>query len=233
MTSHITTAMILLIYLLCPLQSIFVCTMEDQKKYTSFLISIKNLQHKIRRSAYLPFIIVGIIVLILILWSVSAFTSKTSSKIVAGESSNKFKLEKPKAQQILNKTYEFPIRDAKGKEVSKIKYTLERAELRDEIIVKGQKASAVEGRTFLIINLKITNDFDKPIQINARDYIRLIINNSPEKLAADIHNDPVEVLAISTKLTRIGFPINDNDKNLTLQIGEVNSKKDTIKLALK
>lgn len=207
--------------------------MDDQNKYTLSFISIRSLQRKIRRSTYLPFVIVGIVVVVLLSWSVSSFTKKTSSPIVAGKSSNQFRLEKPKAQQFLNKTYEFSIRDAKGKEVSKIKYTLEKAELRDEIIVKGQKASAVEGRTFLIINLKITNDFDKPIQINARDYIRLIINNSPEKLAADIHNDPVEVLAISTKLTRIGFPINDNDKNLTLQIGEVNGKKDTLKLALK
>ncbi len=199
----------------------------------SFKIYLNNLQRKIRRSTYLPFAVVGVIVFLLLVWSVRSLTNQSTTQTVAGENSNRVKLEEPKAKQIINKTYEFPIRDAKGKEVSKIKYTLEKAELRDEIIVKGQKASAIDGRTFLILNLKITNDYDKAIQINARDYIRLTVNNSPEKLAADIHNDPVEVLAISTKLTRIGFPINDNDKNLTLQIGEVNGKKDTLKLSLK
>lgn len=107
------------------------------------------------------------------------------------------------------------------------------AELQDEIVIKGQKANAVKGKEFLIINLKLTNNYSKTIQINTRDYIRLSVNKSDEKLAADIHNDPVEVQAISTKYTRLGFPIDETDKNLTLYVGEINGKKESITLNLK
>ena len=81
--------------------------------------------------------------------------------------------------------------------------------------------------------MKITNNYDKSVQIPTRDYIRLMVNGSDEKLAPDIHNDPVEIQAISTKYTRVGFPINETDKDLILQVGEIAGKKQTVKLNLK
>lgn len=138
-----------------------------------------------------------------------------------------------KARQVLNKELAVPLKDAKGKEIARIKYLIENAELQDSIIVKGQRARAVKGRTFLILNLKISNNHDQTIEINSRDYIRLFANSKKDAFAADIHNDPVQVQAISSKQTRLGFPINDADKNLTLQIGEIKGKKETVKLDLK
>jgi hypothetical protein len=52
-------------------------------------------------------------------------------------------------------------------------------------------------------------------------------------LAPEIHNDPVEVQALSTKYTRLAFPIDDTYKDLTLYVGEINGHKDAIKLNLK
>ena len=68
--------------------------------------------------------------------------------------------------------------------------------------------------------------------MNTRDYVRLTVNNGSEWLAPDIHNDPVEIQAISTKYTRIGFPISDTDKKLKLQIGEINGDKEIVDLKL-
>lgn len=132
----------------------------------------------------------------------------------------------------LNKEFSFPLKDAKGEEIGSIKYLVEKVELRDEIIVKGQRATAVSGRQFLILTVKVSNEFKQAIQINTRDYVRLSVNgNDAELLAPDIHNDPVEVQAISTKYTRLGFPINTTDKNLTLLIGEINSdEKERVEL---
>lgn len=136
-----------------------------------------------------------------------------------------------KATQQINKVFNFPLRDEKGKDVSKIKYEILSASLQDEILVKGSRARAVQGRTFFILNIKITNSFTQGVQINSRDYVRLIIDgNKKELIAADIHNDPVEIQAISTKQTRIGFPIDEVYKDLELQIGEINGNKETIKL---
>ena len=177
---------------------------------------------------YLPLVIVGLVLLIIVGFSLRNILSGKSTS--SSSADGKVSLEKAKKIENINRTFAFSLRDQTGKEVSKVKYLIKSAEVRDEILVKGQKAYAVEGRTFLILNLKITNSYEKPVQINARDYIRMTVNNASEKIAPEIHSDPVEVQAISTKETRVGFAINTNDKDLVLQIGEVKGSKDTIKL---
>ena len=149
-------------------------------------------------------------------------------------SDNRKEVQGAKASQELNKEMSFPLKDASGEEVSRIKFVIEKAELRDEIVVKGQKATAISGRTFLIFTLKVTNEHNQAVEIDTRDYIRLSINgNGEEWLAPDIHNDPVEVQAISTKYSRVGFPIDDGDTDMTLRIGEINGDKEDVSIDLK
>ncbi len=141
---------------------------------------------------------------------------------------------KPLSTQKIDKTFNFPLKNNDGEDIATFSYTIQSAELRDEIIVKGQKATAAAGRQFLIINIKMINSLDQGLQINSRDYIRLAINNNEtEWLAPEIHNDPVEVQAISTKYTRVGFPVNITDTHFVLQIGEINGNKQKIQLNFK
>jgi hypothetical protein len=136
-----------------------------------------------------------------------------------------------RATQDIYREFSFPLKDSNGDDVSNIKYTIEKTELRDEIVVKGQKATAIEGRTFLIVTLKVKNEFDQAIEMSTRDYVRLSVNdNKDEWLAPDIHNDPVEIQAISTKYTRLGFPINDSDEKLVLRVGEIEGDKEEVEL---
>lgn len=186
---------------------------------------------RIKRSIYLPIAIILIVIAVINNYVFDKNASAQSSSL--NENSQRMALDKPLKSQTLNKEFMFPLKGQDGQEVSKFKYAVQNAELRDMILIKGEKATAVAGRAFLILDLKITNDFDQAIQINAKDYVRLQVNNSPEKLAPDIHNDPVDVQAISTKYTRLAFPINENDKDLTLLIGEISGPKETIKLNLK
>mgnify|MGYP001562215832 CR=1 FL=1 len=139
----------------------------------------------------------------------------------------------PVATQMLNKSFEFPLKDDKGKTVSNITYLMESANLQDSFIYQGKLANAVKGRTFLIFNLKITNPYTKTIEVNAKDYVRVKVNGSSEQLAPEIHNDPVQIQANSTKYTRIGLPINESDKNIIILIGELTGKKQSINLSLK
>ncbi len=209
-------------------------TANDYSRPTANLLFNKYFRkiQKYNNPRFLSFIIIGLIIVIIAYFGITNLI-KPKSNTVAGIQDNKINIQKAKSTYLLNREFLFPLKDATGKEISKLKYIIQTAELRDEIIIKGQKATTVRGRTFLILNLKITNDYNKSIQINARDYIRLIVDNSSEKLAPDIHNDPVEIQAISTKLTRLGFPINDTDINLTLRVGEIDGKKELIKLNLK
>jgi hypothetical protein len=185
----------------------------------------------IKKNIYIPVAI--IVFVVLVLGFLALRKSGASPKITGGStSSEQVSVQKARASQTLNKTFKFPLKDDSGKEVSTVTYTIQNIELRDQIIVKGETATAVKGRTFAILNLKLTNNYTKSIQINARDYVRLILNGSSEKLAADIHNDPVEVQAISTKYTRIGFPIDSDQRKFILQIGEIQGKKQDVKISL-
>lgn len=172
--------------------------------------------------------IVFVIIILVGFFAVKGLNSNSPSK-----TSGKISIEPAKASQVLNKQFVFPLKDNAGKEVSKLKFIVENAEIKDEIIVKGKRATSVKGRTFLIVNIKVTNDFTQSVEINVRNYVRLIAGKSNERLAPDIHNDPVEIQALSTKYTRVGFPINDNMKDLTLQVGELTGKKELIALQLK
>jgi hypothetical protein len=180
---------------------------------------------------FLPAIIVSLLVIALGFFIINR--TKSQPQATLGAQDEKTSILEPQSSQTINKTFTFPLKDSAGKQVSSFKYEIQDTQLRDEIIIKGQKATAVQGRTFLVMNLKITNDYNKSIQINSRDFIRLIVDNSAEKLAPDIHNDPVEIQAISTKYTRLALPINDTVNNLTLQVGEITGNKEYINLNLK
>lgn len=196
-------------------------------------VSSRNIKKFLKKSPFIPVVILAVVVVFIISILFRAVTGSNNSTVLSANQSSKAESPKTKADQKINKDFTFALKDENGKDVSKLKYTVENVQLQDEIIVKGERALAVEGRTFLIINLKITNDFKQSVQINSRDYLRLSANKSTERLAPDIHNDPVEVQALSTKYTRVGFPINETDKDLMLQVGELTGPKESIKLTVK
>lgn len=170
------------------------------------------------------------LVLILVLGIVVFSVVKKSSGNVAGVSTSSSEVKTLK----LNREFKFPLKDDKGKKAGEFTYVIESAELRKKIIVKGQTATAVEGRIFLVVNIKIINELKQGLSINSRDYIRFETNNNTKELfAADIHNDPVEAQAISTKNTRVGLAINEQDQELKLQVGEIDGTKTTIPLEFK
>ncbi len=170
-----------------------------------------------------------IIIAVFLLVTFNPFAANNSQ----ASSGNKAVIKDAISTQPLNNEFKFPLKDDKGATIGEIKYVLENAEIRDEIIVKGKRATAVSGRTFLTINLKITNETNQTISMNTKDYVRLFIGaNENEPLSPSIHNDPVVVDAISVKPTRIGFAIGENDKDLKIKIGEIKGEKQTIDLTL-
>lgn len=178
------------------------------------------------------FAIIIVIVLVVVLFGVKKIFDAKAQPQLLGTTSQP-QSEQPKGNGVIGREFTFPlIKDAKNPK--QFKFYVDRAELRDEIVVKGQKATAVKGRDFLIVTIKITNEHDQAFKINTKDFVRLSVNgNTAEWLAPDIHNDPVEVQAISTKLTRVGFPVNENVTDFALQVGEITGNKEVITLNLK
>lgn len=177
---------------------------------------------------YPIYFLAGILVLTAIML-VARNTSLKARDTVPAD--NRQEILPAKATKDINREFEFPIEKVTSGEPRKIKFLIQNAELRDEIVIKGQKATSIKGRTFLILNVKLTNNLDKGIEINTKDFVRVATKGSEEWLAPDIHNDPVVIQAISTKVTRLGVPINDTDKELVLQIGPIDGAKEKIDLA--
>jgi len=176
---------------------------------------------------YKRFILLGVVIIAILL---AIFILKNAPPTNQGNNTGDSRVSLPeaKAKIDINKSFSFPLKDQKGEEVSRIDYSIIDASLQDQIVSKGKSYTTIKGRTILVLNLKITNQYDKSIEISSRDYVRLSINGSTELLAADIHNDPVTIQAISTKYTRLGFPIYDADKNLKVLVGEIGGGKEEV-----
>ena len=200
----------------------------------------KKFQKFFKESPMLPLIVVAVIIFVIAIIAIGSVIRKsttgitpTSASTTNGNNTQQVSVPKPVATETLNKNFAFPLKDSVGKVVSNIQYQIQSVEMDNQVIVKGEVATAIAGKTFLILNLQITNNYDKAIQLNTRDYIRLIVDgNASEKLAATIHNDPVDVEPISTTFTRIGFPITTNTKSLALEVGEIDGTKQTIPLTI-
>src|SRR3989344_1417820 len=127
--------------------SIFLSAAEE--KFTTFTSpstrrSLRTRFPEFNMSPKIILTILGIIVfviIIIIFKGSQGTTASKSSKPVAPVSLSK---------QEINKEFTFPIKDAGGKEISKVKLFVENASIQDDILVKGQRARAVQGRTFLI-----------------------------------------------------------------------------------
>lgn len=149
------------------------------------------------------------------------------TKTLGLNTDDRIEVKPPRAAQDVNQTIEIPLEE----DYFPLLLEIQKAELRDEVIIQGKRANTITGRTFLILTLKIVNDNSTTLSLNTRNFIRLSVNgNESEWLAPDIHNDPVEVQASSTKYTRLGFPLNDTDSNLTLRAGKLEGDKITILL---
>ncbi len=134
------------------------------------------------------------------------------------------------AVRLINKQYSFPLRNASGETVSQLLFVVTNYERTNEVTIAGGKATTIEGKELVVINIELTNQFNRAIQINARDYLRLRVNEQEKLLAPEFHSDPVEIQPKSTKSVRMAFSINETDTNLILYVGELEGDKDQLVL---
>lgn len=207
-----------------------VTTRAKRFKMPSF--NLKDKFNKRNMKFILP-VVLGLIVIAAIVSFVRSLPDAQSRPV---DSTQSVSSTNPLATIQLDKKFDFPLKDANGKNVGSFEYVIQSAQLQKQIIIQGQRATAIPGRIFLILNLKLTNSQKQAIQLNTRDYLRLVVaSNQSEQLAPDIHNDPVEVQAISTKYTRVGIAIDEKDakKKVELKVGEIDGTKQNIDLNFK
>jgi len=164
--------------------------------------------------------------------------SRIGSTQSSAQVSGRLSVTHPRDTFEVGREFSFPVRDSEDNIVGHLKLKIEEAELRDELIINGEVARSVKGRTFLIINLKVTNDLDRALRsVPLLSYLRLSVNGAEgERAAPGIHSLGEErvlrVDPISTKETRVGFPVNETDRDFVLFVGEVNGEKERLELDL-
>jgi len=182
-----------------------------------------------RRLKYFKYVLILVVVLILGVIVKNALSSPGTSSSQAGE---KMVLNSVISEKYIGKDLAIPLKDENGEEVSSLTMRIENVELRDEIIVQGQKATSVAGRGFLVVNLKLVNNLEQSVEVNTKDFLRLGLSGQEEAewLAPDIHNDPVLIQAISTKPTRVAFPVDIERRQYVLQVGEIVGEKEKLEI---
>lgn len=194
--------------------------MARSKNFVSVLLSQKPIKLGI----------VAVIAIAVVGFGVKALSGKSNQedKQLAGVSLGANDNTKESVKIDLNQTIDIPV-DSTQQDIT---YTIVDAEIKDTIVLKGTNARAVDGKQFLILNLKLSNRSEQRVRLNTRDYVRLGVNGQEERLAPSIHNDPVEVQPISDQYTRLGFSVNKSDTDYVLYLGEISEEKIEIPVQL-
>lgn len=132
----------------------------------------------------------------------------------------------------IDRNFEFPAINNLAKKVpDKIKVRIKGVEKTNQVLVKDQVFTAKNNKLFLIVNLDLRSDSTLPLNIIPGDLVRLSVEGDKDtRYAPDLHNNLVQVAAISTKVDRVGFVIPDMSKNFILYIGEIEGEKQEISL---
>jgi len=187
-----------------------------------------NFLNKVKQK---PKISIAVIIVVLIsVVLVTGLSGKSNNSVVSGITSNTD--YSPDKIATVNKTIEIPIREQDGEDTGqKLKITFSTIDKAKRILIKGQGATAREGKVFLILNMEIENDSTNQLTVRPVDFIRLI-ESDDRSFAPDVHNDDVEVEAISIKKTRVGYVVNEEVSIFSFAIGEISGDKDLIEVQI-
>ncbi len=198
-------------------------TFSSRKRFSLFGSMNEKQRKLLRRSLLMAsfVLLIGILVVI-----INAKSSNSSS--IAGVSTTNGSGSSTQISQ----SYTFNARDNQGRLLDKktIKMTIQSAQLQKQILIQGQPATARTGKTFLIFSIDLENTYTDRAYLPVNQLIRWQDGNKLR--APDVHNDLVLIDPISTKSTRVGYLVNDNQHEFTIKVGEVDGPKQTINLKM-
>lgn len=138
----------------------------------------------------------------------------------------------PQNQITVNRKIEIPIRSSSGTVTGeKLAINLSTIDKSNKILIQGKPATARAGKTFIIINLEIDNSTKNQLTVRPVDFIRLQ-DSQGRSFASDVHNESVKAEAVSTKRTRVGFVVDENQKDFKFLIGEITGEKQTVEISI-
>jgi len=170
----------------------------------------------------------GLLVIIAVLVFFPGISQNSAVKKVAGSQTD-FTAEK---QVSIGSRFEVPIRKEDGTETpDKLIMNLTTAESSKRILIQGKPATSRDGKTFILINFEVENSTSNQLTVRPVDFIRLT-DNENRTFAPDVHNNDVAVEPISIKKTRVGFVVDENQKEFKFLVGEINGEKKEVVVKL-
>lgn len=170
----------------------------------------------------------GLLVIILVLVLFPGVNPNSAVKKVAGSQTD-FTAEK---QVAIGSRFEVPIRKEDGTETpDKLIINLTTADLSKRILIQGKPATSRDTKTFILINFEVENSTSNQLTVRPVDFIRLT-DNENRTFAPDVHNNDVAVEPISIKKTRVGFVVDENQKEFKFLVGEINGEKKEVVVKL-
>ena len=163
----------------------------------------------------------GLLVIIAVLTFFPGINPDSAVRKVAGSQTD-FAAEK---QVAIGSRFEVPIRKEDGTETpDKLIINLTTAEASKRILIQGKPATSRDTKTFILINFEVENSTSNQLTVRPVDFIRLT-DSEGRTFAPDVHNNDVVVEPISIKKTRVGFVVDENQKEFKFLVGEINGEK--------
>ena len=125
---------------------------------------------------------------------------------------------------VLNREYDFPLTSPNGQNVGTITLVV------DKYGIQNNTSNPVNQK-ILTVEITMSNQTNKAFQLNTKDYLSLSVNSGQWK-APSLHNDPVELRPRGTVSSALGFPLNQSDSNLRLQVNIPGGEKDILELSI-
>ena len=163
----------------------------------------------------------GLLIIIAVLAFFPGVNPDSAVKKVAGSQTD----FSPENQVSIGSRFEVPIRREDGTETpDKLIMNLTTAESSKRILIQGKPATSRDGKTFILINFEVENSTSNQLTVRPVDFIRLT-DAEGRTFAPDVHNNDVVVEPISIKKTRVGFVVDENQKEFKFLVGEINGEK--------
>lgn len=191
------------------------------KGFSSLGFLMNNLEKQLRLFKFLT-IVLSVLLVCVAIFSLTK-NKKTSSQ---KNSLNLSEKAVPISETKVNKSFDFLIK--KGAK-DKFSINIEKASLVKLVTSKGKPMVPKPGEVFLLLYLKLENNLTVGLNINSQNYFRLI-DKEGKRYAPDFYNTSLQVLPISVKSDNLGFVIKEGEKNIQIQVGEVDGEKKTVEI---
>src|SRR3989344_1032967 len=187
-----------------------------------FLKLAKSAAAQLKRRPKMAAVVgLGLLIIIAVLVFFPGVNPNSAVKKVAGSQTD----FSPENKVSIGSRFEVPIRKEDGTETAdKLIINLTTAESSKRILIQGKPATSRDTKTFILINFEVENSTSNQLTVRPVDFIRLT-DNENRTFAPDVHNNDVAVEPISIKKTRVGFVVDENQKEFKFLVGEINGEK--------